>query len=70
MTMAACYMGPEFMEELEAAGGDFTTLSNTVAARDGARPTRYLLADLAPGCCTSGNRPVGGRGAADPLRDP
>jgi hypothetical protein len=34
------------MAELEAADGDFTRLSNTVAARDGALPTEQLLADL------------------------
>ena len=34
------------MAELEAAAGDFTRLSNTVAARDGALPTGRLLADL------------------------
>ena len=46
MTMPARYAGPAFMAELEAAGGDFTRLSNTVAARDGALPTVSLLADL------------------------
>ena len=34
------------MAELEAAGGDFTRLSNSVAARDGALPIDRLLADL------------------------
>ena len=38
MTMPARYSGPEFMAELEAAGGDFTRLSDTIAARDGALP--------------------------------
>jgi uncharacterized protein (TIGR03083 family) len=46
VTMPARYSGPEFMKELEAAGGDFTTLSNTVAARDGALPADELLACL------------------------
>ena len=46
MTMPARYAGPAFMAELEAAGGDFTRLSNTVAARDGALPVPALLADL------------------------
>ncbi len=46
MTMPARYDGPAFMKELEVAGGDFTTLSNTVAARDGALPTDQLLAGL------------------------
>ena len=46
MTMPARYPGPAFMAELEAAGGDFTRLSNTVAARDGALPVAELVADL------------------------
>jgi uncharacterized protein (TIGR03083 family) len=46
MTMPARYTGPQFMAELEAAGGDFTLLSNTVAARDGALAVASLLADL------------------------
>jgi uncharacterized protein (TIGR03083 family) len=46
VTMPARSTGPEFMAELEAAGGDFTRLSNTVAARDGALPVGSLLADL------------------------
>ena len=46
VTMPVRYSGPAFMAELEAAGGDFTRLSNTVAARDGALPSERLLADL------------------------
>lgn len=46
VTMPVRYRGPAFMAQLEAAGGDFTKLSNTVAARDGALPTERLLADL------------------------
>lgn len=46
VTMPVRYSGPAFMAELEAAGGDFGRLSNTVAARDGALPTERLLADL------------------------
>jgi hypothetical protein len=46
MTMPARLTGPQFMAELEAAGGDFTTMSNAVAARDGALPTATLLADM------------------------
>jgi uncharacterized protein (TIGR03083 family) len=46
MTMPARYSGPAFMAELEAAGGDFTRLSNTVAARDGELPAASLLGDL------------------------
>jgi uncharacterized protein (TIGR03083 family) len=46
MTMAARYGPAEFHAELEAAGFDFDTLSNRVAARDGALPPARLLADL------------------------
>ncbi len=46
MTMPARYSGPAFMAELEAAGGDFTRLSDTVAERDGALPPASLLGDL------------------------
>ncbi len=46
VTMPVRYSGPAFMAELEAAGGDFTRLSDTVAARDGALPIEQLLADL------------------------
>lgn len=46
VTMPVRYSGPAFMEELKAADGDFTRLSNAVAARDGALPTDRLLSDL------------------------
>ncbi len=46
MTMPARYSGSAFMAELEAVGGDFTRLSNKVAARDAGLPTTTLLADL------------------------
>jgi len=46
MTMPARYSGASFMAELEAAGGDFTRLSDTVAERDGALPPASLLDDL------------------------
>jgi hypothetical protein len=46
MTMPARYDGPAFMAELEAAGGDFTRFSDSVAARDGALPVADLLAGL------------------------
>jgi uncharacterized protein (TIGR03083 family) len=46
VTMPVRYPGPAFMAELEAAGGDFTRLSNTVAVRDGGLATERLLADL------------------------
>jgi uncharacterized protein (TIGR03083 family) len=46
VTMPARYSTDEFMAQLEAAGGDFTRLSNVVAARDGALPVARLLDDL------------------------
>lgn len=46
MTMAVRYAPPEFYAELEACKGDFTLLSNRVAARDAALPTTTLLANL------------------------
>ena len=55
---------PAFMAELEAAGGDFTRLSNTVAARDGALPTERLLADLRSEVLHSWQPPGGGADGA------
>lgn len=46
VTMPARYDGPAYLAELEAAGGDFTTVSNTIAERDGALPTTTLTAQL------------------------
>jgi uncharacterized protein (TIGR03083 family) len=46
VTMPARYDGPAFMAELQAAGGDFTRLSDVIAARDGGLPADTLLADL------------------------
>jgi uncharacterized protein (TIGR03083 family) len=46
MTMPARYSGPEFMAELADADGDFTRLSNTIAARDGVLPIATLLSGL------------------------
>ena len=46
MTMAVRYAPPEFYAELEACKGDFTLLSNRVAARDAALPTTTLVANL------------------------
>ena len=46
MTMPVRYDGPAFMSELEAAGGDFTRLSNTVATRDAALPEATLVENL------------------------
>ena len=71
MTMPARYPGPAFMAELEAAGGDFTRLSNTVAARDGALPVPALVADLRSEVLHGWQPPGGGMdGALDALRDP
>jgi uncharacterized protein (TIGR03083 family) len=60
VTMPVRYSGPAFMAELEAASGDFTRLSNTVAARDGALPTERLLAGLRSGVLHSWQPPGGG----------
>lgn len=46
MTMPARYDGPQFMKRLAAAGGDFTAMSDAVAAEDGALPAATLLANL------------------------
>ncbi len=46
MTMPARYSADAFMAELEAAGGDFTRLSDTLAARDGGLPESTLVAGL------------------------
>jgi hypothetical protein len=62
--MPVRYPGPEFMAELEAAGGDFTRLSNTIAARDGALPTERLLADLRSEVLHQWQPPGGGEGGA------
>src|SRR5579872_1123434 len=62
--MPVRYPGPAFMAELEAAGGDFTLLSNTVAARDGALPSQRLLADLRSDVLHDWTPPGGGRDGA------
>ena len=46
MTMAVRYAPTDFYAELEACKGDFTLLSNRLAARDGALPTPTLVANL------------------------
>ncbi len=46
VTMPARYDEPSFLAELEAVAGDFTALSNTVAARDGALAAEALVACL------------------------
>jgi len=60
MTMPARFSGPAFMTEMEAAGGDFTRLSDAVAARDGALPVDALLADLRSGALHGWEPPGGG----------
>jgi uncharacterized protein (TIGR03083 family) len=64
VTMPVRYSDPGFMAELEAAGGDFTRLSNTVAARDGALPTERLLADLRSDVLHNWQPPGGGQDGA------
>jgi uncharacterized protein (TIGR03083 family) len=64
MTMPVRYPGPAFLAELEAAGGDFTRLSDTVAARDALRPTAALLADLRADALHAWEPPGGGSGGA------
>ena len=64
VTMPVRYEGPAFVTELEAAGGDFTRLSNTIAARDGAMPTERLLADLRSEVLHTWRPPGGGEDGA------
>jgi uncharacterized protein (TIGR03083 family) len=64
MTMPVRYPGPRFMSELEAAGGDFTRLSNTVAARDGELPPAALLAGLRSDVLHAWRPPGGGAAGA------
>ncbi|HWD55307.1 MAG TPA: maleylpyruvate isomerase family mycothiol-dependent enzyme [Acidimicrobiales bacterium] len=64
VTMPVRYAGPAFMAELEAAGGDFTRLSDTVAARDGALPVSRLLADLRSEVLHAWRPPGGGMDGA------
>ena len=52
------------MVALEAVDGDFTTLSNTVAARDGALPSDALLADLRSDVLHQWQPPGGGPAGA------
>lgn len=64
MTMPARYSGPAFMAELEAAGGDFTRFSNTVAARDAGLPAERLLSDLRSEVLHAWQPPGGGADGA------
>ena len=45
-TMPARYSPEQFMAEVQAAAGDFTRVSNTVADRDGRLPSGVLLGNL------------------------
>ena len=60
VTMPARYSGPAFMAELQAVNGDFTRLSNVVAARDGALPITRLLDDLRSDALGAWQPPGGG----------
>ncbi len=64
MTMPARLSESQFMTELQAAGGDFTRLSNTMAARDGALAPTALLADLRSPILHAWEPPGGGRDGA------
>ena len=46
MTMPVRYSMEQFMDELRDRDGDFTRLSNDIAARDGALPTSVLVGNL------------------------
>jgi uncharacterized protein (TIGR03083 family) len=61
MTMPARYGTEEFMAEMAAAGGDFTRLSNTVAARDGAADPASLIGDLRSETLHAWEPPGGGQ---------
>jgi uncharacterized protein (TIGR03083 family) len=64
VTMPARYGTAEFMAELETAGGDFTRLSNVVAARDGALSVDRLLDDLRSPVLHAWQPPGGGADGA------
>ena len=64
VTMPARYDGPAFMAELEAAGGDFTRLSDVIAARDGVLPADTLLHDLRSPVLHGWEPPGGGSAGA------
>jgi uncharacterized protein (TIGR03083 family) len=64
VTMPARYSTPEFMAELERAGGDFTRLSNDVAARDGTLAATRLLDDLRSPVLHAWQPPGGGEDGA------
>ncbi len=64
VTMPARLTPQQFGAEMAAAGGDFTVLSDTVAARDGALPTEDLLAALRSPALHAWEPPGGGSAGA------
>ncbi len=60
-TMPVRYDGPAYLAELERAGGDFTVLSDTIAARDGGLPTQTLVAQLREPAMQAWTPPGGGQ---------
>jgi len=60
LTMPARYTTEQFIEELAAANGDFTVLSNLIAARDGELSIEELLADLTSPVLAGWQPPGGG----------
>ncbi len=64
VTMPARLTPQQFGAELATAGGSFTVLSDTVAVRDGTRPTADLVAQLRSPELHAWQPPGGGAGAA------
>ena len=64
VTMPARLTPEQYGAEMAAARGDFTVLSNTVAERDGALPTRELLDQLRSPQLHAWLPPGGGAGGA------
>jgi uncharacterized protein (TIGR03083 family) len=64
MTMPVRYGTDQFMAELQDCGGDFTVLSNRVAARDATLPRADLLANLRDDTLHQWTPPGGGAAGA------
>lgn len=60
MTMPFRYSAGQFMAELASSGGDFTALSDRIAARDAAAPAADLVAALRDNAWHSWQPPGGG----------
>jgi uncharacterized protein (TIGR03083 family) len=60
LTMPARYTREQYGTELAAAGYDFATLSNRIAARDASLPREQLLADLTSDTLAQWATPDGG----------